>query len=272
MTDFLKTAYGDAIRADLINKVYHDNFKVYGTTNTSEHGVILLDARSAIECEEYIDRLTKIVLMNDVSDDVIFKARADIYEYVLYMSMKAKTDEESKFDTFKLKEEFQFKYRGDLIQDAVSDLEYRGYIENRGYSSNIGKCFGIMAWPSLNAVQWMLNNLFYFYSVDYERTYDEIFDRMRSTKESSHRWPKYADHHAKMVIQAMKDTGFLSDGVTNPTWLKILKEPEGEWDEDGSFREYKVSVIRDATLQMEPEDYFVIDEKGEPLFDTVPSE
>ena len=270
MTDFLKTANGEAIRADLINKVFHDEFKVYGTTDTNEHGIVLFDARSADECETYIDLLVKRMDVSDIRDSIIFKARIDIFDHVLFHTRRAETDEDSRFDTAKLKKYFRYKYRSNLIQDVVNDLGDRGYVENAGYAFNIGNCFNIMAHPSLKAIQWMLNNLFYYYSVGNERTYDEIFTQMRSSKEVSGRWPKYPDHHTKMVIQAMKDTGFLSDGVTNPTWLKILKEPEGDWNEDGGFKEYKVSAIREATLQMDPADYVEVDEEGEPLFDTVP--
>lgn len=269
MVKFLKTAYGEVIRADLINRVYIDNFKVYGAVDTNERGVVLLDARSTVECESYIDRLTEILSIPDVSDNVIFSARADIYEYVLYTSLKAKTDKDCEFDTFKLNKYFSDKYRSDLIQNAVNDLYDRGYIENIGYSSNVGHNFSVMAWPSFKAVQWMMNNLFFYYSPGYERKYGEIFTKMSSTKEVGHRWPRYADHHTKMVIQAMKDTGFLADGEVQEGSLKIIKEPEGEWDEDGSFREYKVALIRDATLMMEAQDYVKVDDEGEPLFDTV---
>lgn len=266
---FLKTAAGDAIRMDLINRVFIEDFKVYGATATSQYGVILLDARSTEECEKYIERITPILDVTDVAKGVVFKARSDIYEYVLNAALTAKTDEECKFDTLKLKDFFKPKYRSDLIQDAVNDLHDHGYVENFGYSSNVGHHFGVMAHPSFKAVQWMLNNLFFYYSVGYERTYDEIFTRLRSTKEVGHRWPKFADHHTKMVIQAMKETGYLIAGKVQAESLIIKDEPKGEYNDDDEFTDYNVTVIRDATLMMEAKDYVVFDDDGYPLFDTV---
>lgn len=253
MADFLLTADGSAINAELIHTIHYDNFKVYGKVAAGSD-VLLLKARSREECESYINSVARLITYYPETKDIEVKARMPIYEFIEQECMNGKT----KITKNAVKERFQFEYHWSLVYDIIEELKERGYLWDQGLGN-----FNVMAWPTYRAIQWMLNNLFYYYRDSYSRHESEIKGKLSTRGEANRLWPLYPKQHSNMLFQSMIDNGYFKRSDKRDDMV-TMKEPEYNYDENGEWKVYNVVDVKETMDAYDPKD-FVDDSESDEL-------
>ena len=244
MADFLLTADGSAINAELIHTIHYDNFKVYGKVAAGSD-VLLLKARSLEECKSYIASVARLITYYPETKDIEVKARMPIYEFIEQECMSGKT----KITKDAVKERFQFEYHWTLVYEIIEDLIERGYLWDQGMGN-----FNVMAWPTYKAIQWMLNNLFYYYNDSYSRHESEVKDKLSTRGEANRLWPLYPKQHSNMLFQSMIDNGYFKRCEGREDMI-FMKEPEHEYDKDGEWKVYSVLHVKETMDKYDPNDF-----------------
>ena len=244
MADFLLTADGSAINAELIHTIHHENFHVYGKV-AAGNDVVLLKARSLEECETYIKSVARLITYYPDAKDIEVKARMPIYEFIEQECMRGK----DQLNKNNVKERFQFEYHWSLVYDIIEELKERGYL----WDQEMGN-FNVMAWPTYRAIQWMLNNLFYYYGDSYSRHESEVKDKLSTRGEANRLWPHYPKLHTNMLFQSMMDNGYFKP-TEKMDGMITMKEPKYDYDENGEWKNYNVVIVKETMDKYDPKDF-----------------